>query len=275
LVSLRGRSTERKEISSEEDFEVPALFSDDVVLLPYMEVSLSMSDTSSRDAILDALSSRRLLAMIPSNGYKVGEVGTLALLSDQKDRQGGIPLKGLWRISVKEVTTVNTGRRVKFSRVEGFKDFPPGAMEAVIRVHRQVKEFAEMMPSVPREVISFVMGIESPGKLADVCAGSPLFDSRERLGLLNTLDPVERLEMVSERLERDLGSMRELARPTSISNCETCMDFADRALESVDAMRNGVVAGFLEHLVEKHSAELIGLVAEKYGPSFMQKRSLR
>jgi hypothetical protein len=276
LVSLRDRGLYGNEMPSEDDFEVPAVFSEDVVLLPHMEVTISLKESASQSAIVSALSSRHLIAMIPSNGYQVGDIGTLALLEDRKQTtKGSVQLKGLWRIRVREVIKEGTRPSVKFQKAEDFKDVPGQAADVIRKVHGQVDEFAELMPTVPEEVISFIKGIDSPGKLADVCAGSPMFTNEERLELLETLDPKKRLAKVSERMEKDLQALRELGRTTTIGECETCMDFADRAFESDGALGGDVTAAFLDHIVNRHAGELLSLIAGKYGPAFMQKRSLR
>jgi len=261
---------------SEDGFEVPAVFSEDVVLLPHMEVSISLKENASQAAIVSALGSRHLIAMIPSNGYQMGDIGTLALLEDGKEGvKRSVQLKGLWRIRVKEVSKDGSKSSVRFQKAEDSRDGPGQAADIIGRVRGQVDEFAKLMPQVPEEVISFVKGIDSPGKLADVCAGSPMFTNEERLELLGMLDPKRRLAKVSDRLGRDLEALRELGRTKTIAECETCMDFADRALDSEGTFRGEVAAAFLDHVVSKHAGELLTLIAGKYGPTFMQKRSLR
>jgi ATP-dependent Lon protease len=259
----------------DDDFEAPAVFSEEMVILPHMEVSLSLKDEAGREAILEALGARHLVAMIPSDGYEVGRVGTLALLEGSASADDVVSVKGLWRIRVKEVTKEGARPRVRFKKAETSKDSSGEASDLVTRVHGQVSEIAKLMPSVPHEVISFVLGIDSPGELADVCGGSPLFDDKERMDLLETLEPTKRLLKVSQRLEKDLVSIRELAKSVTIPDCEICMDFADRALDSDGPVRNVVLAEFLQHVVEKHPSEMMALIAEKYGPAFLRKRSLR
>jgi ATP-dependent Lon protease len=274
LVSLRHRESHRPETPTEDGYEVPALFLKDIVLLPFMEVSLSLKENVGREAVLESLSSRHLVAMVPADGYRVGDIGTLTLLDEEEGSKEQVSLKGLWRIRIREVRGEVGRPKVKFTRIEDFKE-APGAAAMVRKVHGQVDEFLKLMPSLPKEVVSPVLETNSPGKLADLCAASPMFNDRERLEFLEMLDPQERLERVSDRLERALQALREAARPTQIQDCEICMDFADRALEAGDSTRNLIVADFLEHVVEKHPAEIMNLIAEKYGPSFMQKRSLR
>jgi hypothetical protein len=276
LASFRDGGLYGRELPSEDDFEVPAVFSEDVVLLPHMEVTVSLEESASQSAIVSALATRHLIAMIPLNGHHVGDIGTLALLGEGKESvKGSVQLKGLWRIRVREVSKDGVRPSVRFKKAEDFKDGSGQAADIIRKVRGQVAEFAKLIPAVPEEVISFVKSIDSPGKLADVCAGSPMFTNEERLELLETLDPKKRLSRVSDRLEKDLEALRELGSPKTIAECEICMDFADRAFDSEGEFRDEVAAAFLDHVVNKHASEMLTLIAGKYGPAFMQKRSLR
>jgi len=61
-----------------------------------------------------------------------------------------------------------------------------------------------------------------------------------------------------------------------VSECETCSDLADKAFEASRPSVVGEIASeFLAHMVHAHTSELMTLLAEKYVPIFMKKRSLR
>ena len=57
--------------------------------------------------------------------------------------------------------------------------------------------------------------------------------------------------------------------------CETCADIADRAFESHPGEVETIVIEFLNHVVQNHTEEVLGLLAERYAPIFLAKRSLR
>ena len=57
--------------------------------------------------------------------------------------------------------------------------------------------------------------------------------------------------------------------------CSTCADIADKAFESSTSNMQEVAAAFLEHVVNDHTNELMGLLAERYAPIFMAKREMR
>lgn len=62
---------------------------------------------------------------------------------------------------------------------------------------------------------------------------------------------------------------------TPIVECQTCADISDRAFESSRDSIGEVAAEFLNHITQNHTGELLGVLAEKYGPVFLAKRELR
>jgi hypothetical protein len=54
------------------------------------------------------------------------------------------------------------------------------------------------------------------------------------------------------------------------------VEIADRAFDGGGPQAFQEVAGaFLNHVLERHTAELLSLLAERYGPIFLAKRELR
>ena len=64
--------------------------------------------------------------------------------------------------------------------------------------------------------------------------------------------------------------------PVPISRCDVCIEIADQAFEKGGPQAfQEAASSFLNHVIEKHTAELLGLLAERYGPIFLAKRELR
>ncbi len=223
--------------------------------------------------------SDRLIVFIPSYNSKdvTGSIGTLALVRKTAVAKGGVnaSVKGLWRVRVEKVIEEKAYARVRFTKAKDVDDAPTGRSEVMQVVLNQIDEFVKLIPGIPLEIIDALRSAETPDKLADLCAYSPSFSPDERLDLLKTLGPEERLEKVSKLFERQLASLRGLASVKTIPECETCMEFADRAFESEPNRRGEIALEFLNHVVQKHTGELLGLLAEKYGPTFMRRRALK
>jgi hypothetical protein len=104
---------------------------------------------------------------------------------------------------------------------------------------------------------------------------SPTLTHEERLELLRTLDGDQRLSLLSKHFDRELEALRSIAEGKPIPECEICADFADRAFDADQTARAEAVVELLNHVVSNHTTELLNLLAEKYGPAFISRRSLR
>ena len=65
---------------------------------------------------------------------------------------------------------------------------------------------------------------------------------------------------------------------TPIVKCQTCADIADQAFESGETgpdKMGEIATKFLNHVMQQHTGELLGVLAERYGPIFLAKRELR
>jgi ATP-dependent Lon protease len=71
-------------------------------------------------------------------------------------------------------------------------------------VKARVEAIAPTMPNLTREQVewglAFMRQIDQPGQLADFVNYSPTFTFEDKITVLNTLDPVERLRMVQRIL---------------------------------------------------------------------------
>jgi hypothetical protein len=64
-------------------------------------------------------------------------------------------------------------------------------------------------------------------------------------------------------------------RVVPIPLCEVCADIADRAFESNPGEVGKVVIEFLNHVMQNHTEEVLAVLAERYAPIFLAKRSMR
>ncbi len=262
----------------EESQTVPAIFSTDLVMFPHMEITLSMTEKKSSDAVLRAMRENHLVAFIPSDFERTSEgIGTLTLVTGSElSREGvSVVLKGLWRVMVSNPRGLDSEQVVRIQRVEENESDGRDTEGVMRRVQNQISEFSEILTDIPQEIVAVLKNAKNPSELSDLCAMSPALTHEERITLLRTLDPDERLRIVNRHLDRQLEMLRSLAEGKPIPECQTCADLADAAFEGDPAVRAERIVEFLNHVVSNHTAELLGVLAEKYGPGFMRKRSLR
>jgi ATP-dependent Lon protease len=265
--------------SKDETYDAPAILVDDAIVFPEMEVNIAVHEPRSVSAAAQALREHNLVVLIPapSAGSAPGAIGTLVLLR-MTAPSGSSPQtiwKGLWRVKVDKILAEDPYVRVRFSRAEEAHDVQSGSAALMKSVFEQIDEFMEVLPGIPQEVADFIKNVDTPGKLSDLCAYSPFFTRSERLDLLRTLDPDERLKKVHGLFEKQLTALKLMSKTPTILECPTCMDLADRAFEAGPSIGAKVAREFLEHVTKEHPDELLGMIAERYGPAFMRRRALK
>jgi ATP-dependent Lon protease len=267
------------EDTSSNEYEAPALLAEDEVIFPHSEATITARDQRNAAALLQAAKERQLIVLLPTSDPKdvPGAIGTLVHVRKTSVTKGRVNalVKGLWRVRAEKVLDGTEYSRITFTKAEEVDDAPAVRSEIMKVIHNQIDEFVKLIPGIPPEIIEALRRAETPGKLADLCAYSPSFSSEERLDLLKTLGAEERLLKISKHFERQLADLREVAKIKPISECETCAELADRALESEPFRRGEIAVEFLNHVAQKHTAELFGVLAEKYGPTFMRRRALK
>jgi ATP-dependent Lon protease len=262
----------------EENQRVPVLFSHDLVLFPHMEVTIPITEKRSADAVLRALREHHLVAFIPADFERTSEgIGTLSLVTGSQPTQGGVQvdLKGLWRVRVMNPNGLDSDQVVQIERAEDYEDGRAGDPTVIRRVHDQIEEFSGILTDIPPEIVSLLQSARTSSELSDLCAMSPALTHQERITLLRTVDPDERLKMITRHLDKQLEMLRAMADSKPIPDCPTCTDLSDKAFDADPAERGEMIVEFLNHVVTNHTAELLGILAEKYGPIFMKRRSLR
>ncbi len=268
------------EEGASEEYDAPAVLLKRVVLFPHMEAGVTVKDQRNLAAVRQAMEEHHLVVFVShtSSDNLVGAVGTLVLvqknsLTPRNEMQ--TLLRGLSRVRVEGIVQEQGYTRARFRKIEETDQVVKSEGSAWQRVHEQLEEFIKLIPGIPEEIITLLKHAENPGQLADLCAYSPEFTFEERLDLLQTVDPEERLEKVSKLFERQLEALKTTSQTSMIPDCETCSDLAEKAFEAEPNQFGEMISAFLNHVVQEHSGELLALLAEKYGPIFMMKRALR
>jgi len=241
-----------------------------------MQVTLALGEENGVDAISRAVAENKLIAFIPSEYEELREgIGVLTLVLSSERSPDGLraDLRGLWRVKVSNPSGLKSGPYVRVEKLDESPELDDRA--SIDMVHAQIDEFKHLLPDIPPEITSVLSEANTASELSDLCAMSPTLSHQERLDLLGTLDPELRLKKLSRHFDKQLEMLKALAKTKPIMDCETCMDLADRAFDAEPARRAETISEFLNHVVSNHTAELLNLIAEKYGPTFMRKRSLR
>jgi len=167
---------------------------DDVVVFPGMSLTLA----------IEAGDEERVL-LVPRHESEFAAVGTVAEITDKVRLPGGgraFALQGLHRGIAGAAQTMPDGRL--FVEVDEQPDPVPvdGKTRNLEREYRAVVEEILEVRGDDGRISAFLRSISDPGTLADTSGYSPDINYEQKVGLLQTID-------VTERLELALGYQRE------------------------------------------------------------------
>ncbi|MFI7275546.1 endopeptidase La [Streptomyces sp. NPDC049879] len=200
--------------SSFDALTLPVLPLDDEVVLPGMVVPLELSDAEVRAAVEAAQAAaprgekpRVLLVPRVAGSYAdIGVLGRVEQVGRLADGDPGALVRGLRRVRIGAGTTgPGAALWVEGTPVAEVTPSPlPGAVTEL------VKEYKALTTSWLRkrgawQVVDRVAQIEDPGALADNAGYSPFLSVEQRLSLLRTVDPVERLRLATKLLSDHLA----------------------------------------------------------------------
>ncbi|HEY2575623.1 MAG TPA: endopeptidase La [Streptosporangiaceae bacterium] len=193
-----------------ETLSLPVLPLDDTVILPSMVVPVDMSDTEVRGAIEAAqmaasapgvtrlASAKPQVVLVPRLGGKYSAVGTLGAIEQTGRLPSGEPaavIRGLSRVRI-GTGTVGPGAALW---VEGSVEPEPPASARAQELAREYRGIAAtiLQKRGAWQVIDALQRIEDPSALADSAGYAPYLTLEQRVELLETIDPEQRLERLT------------------------------------------------------------------------------
>ncbi|HEX8940171.1 MAG TPA: endopeptidase La [Candidatus Limnocylindrales bacterium] len=196
--------------------ELPLVALRETVIFPEMIVPLQVGREKSVAALNAAVASGGQIALVtqrvaereeiedPSELYPVGTLAKIAQVVQLQDGTVRAIVQGQARLRVHGFTSTSPYLVV---RIEELKDEVPAGIEvqALIRtVQGQIEQYVQNGAPVPPEAAVAARNITEPGLLADMVAYSPDMSVEQRQELLETVDVVERLKLVSNFLGRQI-----------------------------------------------------------------------
>ena len=196
--------------------ELPLVALRETVIFPEMIVPLQVGREKSVAALNAAVASNGPIALVtqrqaereeigdPSELYAVGTLAKIAQVVQLQDGTVRAIVQGQGRLRVLGFTQTSPYIIVQVEEVE---DVTPEGIEvqALMRtVQAQIEQYVANGAPVPPEAAVAARNISEPGLLADMVAYSPDMSTEQRQELLETIDVVERLKLVSTFLARQI-----------------------------------------------------------------------
>ncbi len=196
--------------------ELPLVALRETVIFPEMIVPLQVGREKSVNALNAAVASGGPIALVtqrqaeqeeivdPSELYEIGTLAKIAQVVQLQDGTVRAIVQGQGRIRVHGFKHASP---YILATVEDIPDAQGGGVkvEALMRtVQGQMEQYVANGAPVPPEAAVAARNISEPGLLADMVAYSPDMTTEQRQELLETIDVVARLELVSGFLARQI-----------------------------------------------------------------------
>ncbi len=196
--------------------DLPLVALRETVIFPEMIVPLQVGRDKSVAALNAAVESGSLIALVTqrqadqediNEASELYEVGTIAKIAQVVQLQDGTVraiVQGQGRMRVEGFSQTDPYLR---ARVVELHDTTPANVEvqALMRsVQAQVEQYVQSGAPVPPEAAVAAKNITEPGLLADMTAYSPDMTTEQRQELLETVDIVARLKLVSTFLAHQI-----------------------------------------------------------------------
>jgi ATP-dependent Lon protease len=196
---------------------LPLLPVKDIVVFPYMVFPLFVSREKSIKSLEEALSKDRLIFLVAQKNiseeepstkdlYRVGTVALIMKMLKLPDGKIKILVQGLSKASIKETLQTTPYPLV---RVKNIKD--PFITKITLETEalmRNVREQLERIVSYGKflspDLMFILESVDDPGRLADLVASNLDFTVEKAQEILEILDPIERLKVLSEVLGKEV-----------------------------------------------------------------------
>ena len=188
----------------------------ETVIFPEMIVPLQVGREKSVEALNKAVASGSMIALVTqrqadreditdvSELYGIGTLAKIAQVVQLQDGTVRAIVQGQQRLRLLAFESTEPSL---VARVQTIADESPQGLEvqALVRtVQGQIETYVQSGAPVPPEAAVAARNITEPGLLADMVAYSPDMNTAQRQELLETVDVVERLKLVSAFLARQV-----------------------------------------------------------------------
>ncbi len=203
-----------------EAFEVPVMPLRDLVVFPTMVVPLFVGRSFSIRAVEEALKKDRLIFLllqkdkaVESPGmedlYEIGTIAHVVRSAPIEENRLKILVQGIKRARLLEYKQAGDYYVARVQPLEEQELDPENLSSEVKAYIKSLKEQLDTAISLGKQVIPdlimLIKDIEDPGKLADLTASILDIKAVEAQRVLETLDPVERLKLVHQYLQSEVG----------------------------------------------------------------------
>ena len=196
---------------------LPMMAVRDVVVFNYMIIPLFVGRPGSIEAVNDAMNSDKLLMLVtqkdatkddpePEDIYETGMVSMIMRTLKLPDGRLKVLVQALSKAKIREFEQTSPHYRVAIDLVpEQEAEEVTVEIEALMRtVREQTEKIMSLRGILSADLMMIINNIEEPGRLADLVGSNLRLKIAEAQQILETVDPVERLTLVADLLNKEL-----------------------------------------------------------------------
>jgi len=213
LTTKTRRPTRRA--ASPQLVELPLLPRRDTLVYPRLMAQLLVVRPAFQQAVEEAVAGdRRILVTGRSNPqnrdfdlqdiYPIGTLAMVGRMMKLPDGSATVWLQGETRVRITDITQTDPWYRAK---AEIIKEKEPDTLQAQAAMRSVLAAFEkciQLSPTLSWDIYVAAMNAETPGWLADIVASALNLEMPERQKLMEMLNPMERLQAVSQELAKEV-----------------------------------------------------------------------
>ena len=204
-----------------QDMEIPEVLPlmavRDVVVFNYMIIPLFVGRPASIEAVNEAMAGNKLLMLVsqkdatkdipePDDLYKVGMVCIIMRTLKLPDGRLKVLVQALSKAKIKKILQQDPSYRVEIELIEEQEDTDITVeVEALMRtVREQTEKIMSLRGMLSSDLMMIINNIEEPGRLADLVGSNLRLKVSESQQILESKNPVDRLKLVADLLNKEL-----------------------------------------------------------------------
>ena len=197
--------------------ELPMMAVRDVVVFNYMIIPLFVGRPGSISAVNEAMNGDKLLMLVtqkdatkddpePEDVYQVGMVSMIMRTLKLPDGRLKVLVQALSKAQIKSYLQKDPHFRVEIELLEESEaENVTVEVEALMRtVREQTEKIMSLRGILSSDLMMIINNIEEPGRLADLVGSNLRLKISESQQILETTDPVERLRLVADLLNKEM-----------------------------------------------------------------------
>lgn len=200
--------------------QLPLLPIRDLVIYPYMIVPLFVGRESSIAAVEEAVANTDKLILLasqkeitaenpsPSEIYSVGTICMIMRMRKLPDGRVKVLIQGLAKAKITSYESVTPFYKVKASKIEDILVDESGLLVKLRmnQVKDQLEKVVSQGKALSPDLVSICKDLTNPGRLSDLIASNLTLAVDKKQNILEAIDPIERLNKISEILLNELDS---------------------------------------------------------------------